>query len=1402
MASVQFSFDKSQSLVYGQLIGELQNNNVVLDLPTKKALDAIFASQHDNFSLLSKDIDNIHADWTLKDNVKFFAEKLFKLESFKWEVGGRNFHSSQQTNSIANVYKQFLDHKINFAELQKNVSLLTGIEQTAIAKANTFFEKALAKEIDNKAEQFRIELGGQAFQNSGPTLKMTELYVSYLKGEITLTELFTTIDSSKTYPSVKENSKKIIKSMLSTPEKKELKGYDKLQAFRVAIGGEKFTHSRMTNSLIEVYKSYIDKNIDIQQLHHAIDDAVASETPAAAVAAKAIVFRSDLGGNQYYNSQATIQTAALYESYLKRDINLEQLFYKIDEQGVHYSVKDASKDLIRASLAPNGVNLLKNYDKVQAFRGVIGGGGHLHGPLTNNITNLYKDYVDKKINLKTLYQSMNTLAGGQALQFMEHIFRQDIGGEQFSESPTTRHLAGLFTSYLKGDTELEDLFYAIDNAHTSPKIKENTKDYIREILSYGDSLVLRDYERVADFRKAVGGEAYAYGRMTNKLADLYKQFVDGNIQLDELVTRIKSTPKLDPVPRGLALQFVENLAVVAPTAGVSSQFSQKIQSELSSREADFKQLLAKKNAGEPITLVESKRYLEYIELNYLSLAINPQGYNSSQIKQIEKDRKEVQDYFRETRQAGGYNEIEQAAKRAVLLAAGKNMTATFMSQALNNELKDAIRELANPIITNIDEKKNIHPSITSHQRDIYTADDLEILQYIATAMKSGPGQQTPKNEELYTKATSLLETVETQIQNARASIVDYLRSEQLSSIQFEAILAKPVDQLDARELELVVRGQHAFLEVQKNQGPYLDISMLPQFDFLRQISQLRGDNIDMAKLLWTIDSHNNSPNHPRVAIEGGGPIGLLLGITQFEAGAKVSLYEKRSTLYDRTQIVKLDPKWMNTLQFYLGEEYYKLFTDDKHRGVIRPDGFGEIATLFLEEAIHTRLTHLISMLPAEGDDLPLERMAAYELAEVQKPAVPGGKYAIAAKYQPEKEPVAEQAALNEDIDKALVATIQGGTQKTVTREIDMLICAGGKSSPMKERFLPSSSAVTQDDFYGVCSWLADSIPDQDKEKMDLFQDFRNMAHLTNEFFADYKDQLRSEFDLSNANSVTANAATKKAVMKYIEKAFNKLQATDRTHVQTRTFENRGLIYIGMELPNELRAFLGDLNKDLAANGVPSKEIAAANKQFIKLWFQNIMHFYGLDKTSDLTIDKIDTKFATTFPVDQYRIDPEHLVSEVRNGASELLVTAAGDAFASPHFMRYSGLTGGRENIFHLQDYTKGISHDGSKPELLNTLGAKSERTAKFVISRGAQFLEQLSDAEIDGNRTKAVVASLEKKIKETANNPEFQLEKNPQGEYLLRDFQHSKTYLVIPKPGYIAIEGVNYDSIDQMILQL
>ncbi|WP_419834626.1 hypothetical protein [Endozoicomonas atrinae] len=143
--------------------------------------------------------------------------------------------------------------------------------------------------------------------------------------------------------------------------------------------------------------------------------------------------------------------------------------------------------------------------------------------------------------------------------------------------------------------------------------------------------------------------------------------------------------------------------------------------------------------------------------------------------------------------------------------------------------------------------------------------------------------------------------------------------------------------------------------------------------------------------------------------------------------------------------------------------------------------------------------------------------------------------------------------------------------------------------------------------------------------------------------------------------------------------------------------------------------------------------ANVQKALSKAWFQTVAHSYGIDQSLGVTADKINGSFAAVFPVQQHRVKKN--VVEKKSGSRKVVITVAGDAAASPHFMRYSGLTRARENALHLQNYTKTVSRLGSQGSqgnssarsvALEVLEKEQQRTGDFVIKRGEIFLGKQS----------------------------------------------------------------------------
>lgn len=870
-----------------------------------------------------------------------------------------------------------------------------------------------------------------------------------------------------------------------------------------------------------------------------------------------------------------------------------------------------------------------------------------------------------------------------------------------------------------------------------------------------------------------------------------------------------------------------------------SKFNKKLQLLIEANRA----FLTKFRSKEAVTLFDSKPFLDYYMEESLGEKMNLQ--RAAYFDTINKDLKE---YFTRTHQTSGFEELKQAARQSAFLALIKNQAffKKLLSNACHNLKTTQNQQFVHhcrEVIQDIEQKSQEHPSIHGHPRDLYHFDDIRILRALGNKKhypsKLPIAKYSKVSKEIRLRAKQVLIQIKGKLEKAD------LELEEFSSI-FEKISRSDVQEfrntsawnLTKDQLDLIIDAKHSLMNIKLNFGRNFDLQLLMNHPSIRSafrtglqnlvlLDELHGENIDLALLDRLKNEHNQSTFHPQVVIEGAGPTGLLMAITQYQAGAAVALFEKRSLFYDRTQIVRLDPIWMAMLKFYLGEEYYRLFEGKGHRGIIRSDGFGEIATLFLEISIHNQLTKLISMLQHKKNDAPaIERFAAYEITQILQPKGNGGKFQIVAAYRHQSDPMklisADEGLKDQD-------TPDLPAEDEIIREIDILICSGGKSSKMKEKFLPSSISVTEQQFYGVSSWLSHHIsgntfddqsafPGQHPDQFDLFQDFRGVVHLDRAFRKNYVNRLQEELNSENFNYL--DPILKVPVLEFIanDKSFIRFieEGPENPYVQTRTFENRGLIYVGMEVPTELRHILAAVDQELLKiadeASVEEKRSFESQKDLIMKhfqhsWFQNIMGQYGLDQSNGLTKERIDKNFSIMFPVDQQRLHRDHFFSHIKKGDAQLFVAAAGDANNSPHFMRYSGLTGAREDILGLQKWTKGMAmqisiHDRSILE--KQLRDDWERTAEFVISRGTAFLKQLEEGVIKKRRLEKMEKILDHLVEETAkteNQQPYQVIKEEDGNYLLK-FQDSLQTIFPKNDGSFDMGGKNYDSFEQIILEM
>ncbi|WP_062270005.1 hypothetical protein [Endozoicomonas arenosclerae] len=717
---------------------------------------------------------------------------------------------------------------------------------------------------------------------------------------------------------------------------------------------------------------------------------------------------------------------------------------------------------------------------------------------------------------------------------------------------------------------------------------------------------------------------------------------------------------------------------------------------------------------------------------YTTLLLAPERIPDT--SKIHQDLLKLQRHFNDTRQPDGYQDLVNEVIQEIVHSFPERLSQEEYRQVLANwsDFPDPNRDiaLARVVDKTFENATRTELSIHGHPRELVLEKSYRFLQ----TMSRHPGLKSRFS-------LARIEQLKSQLNQDKAQVrveLDRLSNE-VTQLNIEGIRQRLATggELTKEEGQLIAESRRVLLDIQLTAGRRWDLKLLSQQDHwqgeegylfkllqIQEVGTLRGEEVDLAQLDWLINQHKDVRSHPRVAIEGAGPTGLTLAFSQFEAGADVSIFEKRSTKYDRVQVVRLDPKWMDMLKFYLGEQYYALFGEGEGKGVVRPDGFGEIVTHRLEEGLHYRLTELMARNydHDSGSSDSLERLAAYELENVE--SGPDG-HTVSARYNPAYDAARKDRAKDYKPE-----------EEVKHRPVDMLICAGGKNTKMRDKFM-TDKVVTNSKPYGVCSWEGKKGEELPNEGLDTFQDFREMVVFNKDFHQHFRNRLASELvDLPEPADSIKNAVVPEDLVELEHLTLDQ-------GMQTRCFENKNLVYIGMELPEPFDqyckklegkikqkvvadlAFSSEIINSEEANKQAEKKAKEALKAVHKAWFQAVAHYYGIDDPTSLgaTPDKINQKFAAAFSVQQHRVE-QNVVTREENG-HELTVTVAGDAAASPHFMRYSGLTGARENVLHLQNFTHKTAND-TNPFGLSVnrteLETRQQRTADFVIQRGEVFL--------------------------------------------------------------------------------
>lgn len=197
-----------------------------------------------------------------------------------------------------------------------------------------------------------------------------------------------------------------------------------------------------------------------------------------------------------------------------------------------------------------------------------------------------------------------------------------------------------------------------------------------------------------------------------------------------------------------------------------------------------------------------------------------------------------------------------------------------------------------------------------------------------------------------------------------------------------------------------------------------------------------------------------------------------------------------------------------------------------------------------------------------------------------------------------------------------------------------------------------------------------------------------------------------------------------------------------------------IVYLGLELPKPVDNFQKALQKELVkelAEEIPDAKareqvaraiVGEANLGFVLA----IANEQGLDRprTSDkdsepwVSAQNADRKFLGAFDVSQGSVPNGVLLRKGPNGRV-LIQASGGDSAASPHFMRYSGLSGARE---HVGIISKLVGQAASSTQPLSAETAQGHVASanknyasinEFVLSRGKVFLESATSLQIAQN---------------------------------------------------------------------
>lgn len=328
---------------------------------------------------------------------------------------------------------------------------------------------------------------------------------------------------------------------------------------------------------------------------------------------------------------------------------------------------------------------------------------------------------------------------------------------------------------------------------------------------------------------------------------------------------------------------------------------------------------------------------------------------------------------------------------------------------------------------------------------------------------------------------------------------------------------------------------------------------------------------------------------------------------------------------------------------------------------------------------------------------------------------------------------------------------------------DFLVCCGGASDPIRNKYLGMPKEETLAKSYGVAVFnkgdrfknahflppgregrifetMETLKPHLEKQKFDAL--IAGSTFLSEDFRKKYQnltERILRGLVEDPVATLAANGETQ-----YAKDADGNYVLGDENfkqkEIQLRVFENKLTFYTGAETPEGLSEFLKDLEKEKRRlpQGSPKAGLYDALKaQVDKKWFAAIAYKFmtdGHSENADIihmgpTQDPSKINFdpfpinTSTFPVVQYAV--ENAAKELSYQNCSLIVTALGDARASPHFYSGSGMSTGRVGIENTALLVRDF-HGGklNKEELVSQLATRLDNVKLQVLEKGKHFVKR------------------------------------------------------------------------------